>query len=227
MTDFIVQIILVLVLMVIYNLLSHVLLHDNHKLAFAIFMSTVIILIGLNFMSLSLADFGFGNPVKGLIYGGGFASVLIIGIGIGSTYKKTKNMFRDTRVLNISPSRLLRKTLIDIPITTVLFEEILFRGLILGFLLTQTDQLNAMIGSSVLFGVWHILPALKFSKTNGKASGFPLATVVGTVLFTGLTGMLFAWLRVESTSILAPMVIHFVANSGGFAASWHSSKSNS
>jgi len=222
MSDFVIQILLVLAFMVVYNVTAHNLLRDNHQLGFALAMTALVLLIGYNAIGLTSSDFGFSNPLKGFLIGGFFALFLSLLIVFGSKFKKTKSFFSDTRVLNIKPQKLLRKTLIDIPFATVLFEELLFRGLILGFLLTQTTQLYALIGSSVLFGIWHILPALDFAKTNDKAKGFPLLTIVGTVIFTGLTGMVFGWLRIESGSIIAPMLIHFASNSGSYTASWFS-----
>lgn len=220
MPDYILQIILVLYLMVFYNLIAHKVLHDKHQLAFSVFMSAVIIVVGLRYLNLSFEDLGFNNFLYGFLIGGLFSIILALLITLGSNIKFTKSFFEDSRVLGVKPKRMLKKTLIDIPITTVFFEEILFRGLLLGYFLTKTGTLNAVMFSSLLFGIWHILPALNYAKTNSKAKGLPILTVMGTVLFTSLAGLFFSFLRVISGSIIAPMMIHYVSNSGSYTASW-------
>ncbi len=65
--------------------------------------------------------------------------------------------------------------------------------------------------------------SLEFIKTNEKAGGFPLATIIGTVLFTAASGVGFALLRHWSGSIIAPMILHYSVNSGSFLASWYTS----
>ena len=55
-------------------------------------------------------------------------------------------------------------------------------------------------GTSLLFGLWHVLPALDLARTNpaiagsGRRARLALA-VVGTVVFTAAAGVLFAELR--------------------------------
>ena len=220
MTDFFIQVTSVLVLMVLYNFISHKVLHDKHHLAFPISATIAVIVVALFPFNLTLEDLGFTNLIQGLLFGGVIAVILGLVIAIGSRLKYTKPFFVDSRVLDVPYRRFFKKTLIDIPFITVIFEEVLFRGLILGYLLKHSGQTEAIVVSSILFGLWHILPSLNFAKTNEKANGLPLATITGTVVFTAITGVFFAWLRVESGSIVAPIMIHYVANSGGYTASW-------
>jgi membrane protease YdiL (CAAX protease family) len=74
--------------------------------------------------------------------------------------------------------------------------------------------------TSVLFGFWHVLPALDVTSTSTAISqgGRPagrrrvLLTVVGTVVFTTLAGVVFAELRRRSGSIVAPLLLHWATN---------------
>lgn len=220
MYDFFIQLATILLLMFAYNLIQHKVLQEKYHLLFASVASAAVIAWGLAVLDLTLSDLGVTNFVSGLLYGGGLAIIITISIATAAKHNRTGSFFEDTRVLGVRPKNLLKKTLVEIPITTVLFEEILFRGLLVGYFLTQTSDINAILLSSVLFGFWHILPALNFAKTNKAAQGLPVITIIGTIIFTTLTGMAFAWLRVVSGSILAPMLIHFASNSGGYMASW-------
>jgi membrane protease YdiL (CAAX protease family) len=114
---------------------------------------------------------------------------------------------------------------VSIPLSTVIFEEVAFRGVLWGLLEADHGVLVATSVSSVLFGVWHILPALKLARTNTAVRGDrdssgtrALLTVLGTVLFTTVAGVLFAELRRRSGSLVAPMVLHWAANGLGVLA---------
>jgi membrane protease YdiL (CAAX protease family) len=73
--------------------------------------------------------------------------------------------------------------------------------------------------TSVLFGLWHVLPALDVTGTSTAISdgGRPprrrvLLTILGTVLFTALAGVVFAELRRRSDSLVAPVLLHWATN---------------
>lgn len=215
---------MILGLMALYSYLSNRVVKDKHQTIFAIAMAIAVVLWGVKILDLSWTDIGIANPLMGFFIGGMASVVIAAVIWIASANKLTRNFFIDSRAQNILLRQMLKKTLFDIPVATVLFEELLFRGLLLGFLLSQTDQLTAVVVSSLLFGIWHILPSIKFAKTNDKAARFPFITIVATVAVTSVAGLFFAWLRVESGSILAPIMVHFTANSGSFFASWLNSR---
>lgn len=88
---------------------------------------------------------------------------------------------------------------VHIPVGTVLAEELLFRGV-----------LTALVGplpQSVAFGLWHVRTAVLAGDS-----------VPGTVLVTGLSGLVFSWLRRGSGSVLAPALAHLALNVGGAVA---------
>ena len=80
----------------------------------------------------------------------------------------------------------------------------------------------ATIGSSALFGLWHVLPALGGGPANETAAGAlgegavgVAARVAGTVLITFLAGLVLAGLRAGSGSLLAPIGAHWAVNGAG------------
>lgn len=219
MNEFALQAISIILLMVVYNLLLHRIVPKKYHLPFALISTSLVVLFAYQ-ADIDIAQLGFQNIGSGLLYGGVMAIGLNLFFAVALSIKATRSLFVDARVDGLTLRGLARRTLIDIPLTTVLFEEVLFRGLIIAILQTQYEDWWAIVGSSILFGLWHIMPAMEFAKTNKKASGFPLATILGTVLFTAASGLMFGWLRIASGSIIAPMLLHFASNSGSYLASW-------
>ena len=112
--------------------------------------------------------------------------------------------------------------LVVIPLGTVLPEELAFRGLLLSLLERRWSVPAATLLSSVLFGLWHVLPSLGGGAANaaiasavgGDAAGTGIR-VVATVCFTSLAGVVLCWLRLRSDSLLAPMLAHWTVNGLG------------
>jgi membrane protease YdiL (CAAX protease family) len=79
---------------------------------------------------------------------------------------------------------------------------------------------QVLVGTSVLFGFWHVLPALHVGATNRGVSdavggaGSP-AVVVGTVALTTVGGLVFGELRRRSGSVLASAGAHWATNALG------------
>ena len=111
---------------------------------------------------------------------------------------------------------MLFTVLIGIPIGTALFEELVFRGVVLGLLLRQVRPAAAVAISATLFGLWHVTAAMGFADTNAgvpAGSAGTAATVLVTVFLTAIAGVMLAWLRIRSKSVLAPWIVHAAVNS--------------
>jgi uncharacterized protein len=77
-----------------------------------------------------------------------------------------------------------------------------------------------------LFGLWHVLPSLGLSTSNEAISGTvgggrsaQTTTVLATVAFTTLSGVVFCELRRRSGSVLAPAGLHWATNALSVLAS--------
>ena len=109
----------------------------------------------------------------------------------------TRGFFNDARVPADAPGwERLYQTVIRIPVGTVVFEELAFRGVLLAVLCRRL-RLTAAVGvNSALFGLWHIVPTLSTATANdieglarvGLVAGSVLATAVGGVVFLRATG---------------------------------------
>ncbi len=114
--------------------------------------------------------------------------------------------------------------LVVIPLGTVLWEELAFRGVLWGQLHTRWSTRVATIVSSLLFGIWHALPALRFADSNesvttvSDGAGSTVGTVIVTVVLTGLGGAVLCELRRRSDSLLAPIGLHWAINGLGVLA---------
>ena len=102
------------------------------------------------------------------------------------------------------------QALVRIPLGTVLTEEVLFRGVLYGIWNRVGRVRTALIGSSVAFGLWHIVPMLELLQKFGQSDPFHLAGwVVGGVLVAFLGGLLFCRLRIRCGSAYASMLAHW------------------
>jgi uncharacterized protein len=99
----------------------------------------------------------------------------------------------------------------------VLMEELAFRGVLLAACRRATTTRNAVLLSSLAFGLWHVVGAW-----NGADGTFlqRMPEVLGTIAATTAAGLGFSWLRLRTDSLLPPMAAHIATNSVAFAVSW-------
>jgi len=83
---------------------------------------------------------------------------------------------------------------------------------------------TATVVSSVLFGLWHVLPSLGLAADEavgtvvGRGASGQVMSVLGTVLFTGLAEVVFCELRRLGGSLLASAGLHWAVNGLGVLA---------
>ncbi len=121
----------------------------------------------------------------------------------------TRGFFNDDRV-KVDVGAMIVKTVVVIPLGTVVLEELAFRGAMLSLLVALVPLRWAVGLTSVAFGLWHLAPVL------GGTGGPHLAAGVATVLATAAAGVGFCWLRLRSGSLLAPAMAHVATNSFAF-----------
>jgi membrane protease YdiL (CAAX protease family) len=214
----------VLVVLVAANVWVHVGPRRAHLLTQPV--AGVLLLALGRLAGLSWADLGLavGAAGVGLLVGVLGAILLAAGYAVALAVPPLRGAFLDTRY-DVGLRSALRIALVEIPLSTVLLEEIAFRGVIWGLLAAERGSVAATVVSSALFGVWHVLPALDLARTSTAIGGPGVSwrrrvTVVGTtVLGTAAAGVLLAELRRWTGSLLAPTAIHWAANAIGVLAS--------
>jgi uncharacterized protein len=161
----------------------------------------------------------------GARYGGVVVAVVVLASLVVAVVPALRPALDDDRV-DVGPPALAFEVGVSIPFGTVLLEELAFRGVLLALLLRRTTGLRAAGASSLLFGSWHVLPALTATDANdalgavaATSAGLALA-VGGTVAATTAAGLGLCWLRLRSGSLLAPAIAHLAVNGVAFTVAW-------
>jgi uncharacterized protein len=153
--------------------------------------------------------------------GGACAAIVAGALAGAAALPALRPLLDDARVQSLSPGEVAYHALVRVPLGTVLFEELAFRGALLGAFARTFDSTRAAIASSAVFGLWHVRPTLGLLDANDVADD-PLARaglVAAAVVATTAGGMIFCLLRVRSGSTVAPIVAHTATNSFGILAS--------
>jgi membrane protease YdiL (CAAX protease family) len=173
---------------------------------------------GLSWHQLGLGRHTHG---RGLRWGAGVIAVVgAIYLG-GVLMPATRTAFLDVRY-HMPASGALLTAFVVIPVGTVLLEEVAFRSVLWGVLSRHARGWQVLLTSSVLFGLWHVFPAMGAvsnqvvgSALVGFGSLGPVLVVVGTVLFTGLGGLVAGELRRRTGSVFAAVGMHWATNAMG------------
>jgi uncharacterized protein len=184
--------------------------------------ATATVLAAARWAGSSWAELGLARRClpAGLRWGGTCGVVVTAGYAVALAVPGLRPVLRDARVAGVGGADLPYQALVRIPVGTVLWEEVAFRGVLLAVLLRLVPLPTAVGASSVLFGIWHIRPTLDGLAVNDLAEG-PVATGAAVLLGclgTAAAGVLFTALRLHSGSLLAPALLHLATNSVGLGA---------
>jgi membrane protease YdiL (CAAX protease family) len=84
-----------------------------------------------------------------------------------------------------------------------IFEEAVFRGIVLTVFLNCYSECKAIIFSALGFGLMHLL-----NLTNGRE----LVWVMGQVVWAFILGLFYGYVFVRTRSLLPPMIFHYLGN---------------
>ncbi|MEV4468711.1 lysostaphin resistance A-like protein [Nonomuraea salmonea] len=174
---------------------------------------------------LTWEEIGFEDGRRGAVAGGVLAAAVAAVYSVGVASPRTKPLFHDERALSLSRARVFEEALLQVPLGTVLLEEVGFRGALYGMLRKSHGTVAATAVSSGLFGLWHILPSIDMARANpalgALTAGEPpgrldvARVVVGSVVSTAAAGVLFCELR-RRRGLLTPAMLHLATNSLGY-----------
>ena len=162
-------------------------------------------------LGLSLASIRAGAR-WGLLLGIALPSPLFLALILP---EPAASLLDDPRMAGMGAVGLAYLTLVRIPLGTALFEEALFRGVFYGWWARAHGARGAVVGSSALFGVWHVTATLELLQSSERL-GSPVLlglAVAGGVLVTFVGGLFFAWLRRRTGGIYGPFLAHWLVNS--------------
>ncbi len=214
--------------LVAFNVINNRLAPEDHYLLWAVGGSLGLLALGL-LDGNTWTDMGLGwnYLIPGLVWGVASVGVVTLGYLLAASFRKGRDAMHDERVSALSGPRLMFQALVQVPFGTVLFEEIAFRAVLFSMLARRFGVVWAVVISSVLFGLWHILPAIGTHEQSaalgsvvGKGARGNILAVLLSVLTTTIAGVVFAGLRLVSGSVLAPMGLHWATNGMGYFFSW-------
>lgn len=137
-----------------------------------------------------------------------------------ATVGPVRPYFADERIGSQSRGRAAAEASIRIPLETAVAEELIFRGAALGLARRSMGDAGALAVTSLLFGLWHVPPALDALGASAASSavGSKFGAVAGTVAATTVAGAVLGALRLRSGSVIAPTLVHGALNIAGFSA---------
>jgi membrane protease YdiL (CAAX protease family) len=222
--DAVLDVAAVVALLVLSNVAANRLLPAWSYVAWNLAVAGLLVLLARR-GGLSRQELGFRRWSSGLRWGLA-ASAIVVGVyAVALALPPTRDLFRDRRV-GEGASALAYHALVRIPLGTVVLEEVAFRSVLPAFAARRYGVSTGVAIASVLFGLWHVLPALGIVDVNPVASetfsgsGGTALAVVGAVLATTLAGIVLCWLRYRSGSVLASVLVHITTNSLGFTLAW-------
>lgn len=182
-------------------------------------------------------ELGFRHARAGAMTGGALAAGVAAVYAAGVAHPRTRALFHDERALALSRRRVLEEALVQVPLGTVLLEEVGFRGALPALLGRSLPPRAAVAASAALFGLWHVLPAVDMAGANPALGRLAAGEtpdeaapqtkagrlaetgrlVAGTVASTAVAGLVFHGLR-HRAGLLAPALLHLATNSLGYAA---------
>lgn len=171
--------------------------------------------LGWRDLGLSRAELRAGIPVA-------VAAVLVVAAVVSTAVAipATREFFLSDRYDDTSEA--LLAAFVIIPLQTVLPEEVLFRGVLQGVLGRLFTPLTTLVVGAIAFGLWHILSSTGLTAGNEGLSGVlgagtvaQIAGITGAVVATGAAGFVLGWLRQRTTSLLAPIALHWALNATG------------
>ncbi len=146
---------------------------------------------------------------------------------LGMVLPATRDAFLDSRTGGASLPMMLYVVFVQIPLGTVVLEEIAFRGVLpalMGGAPAIRWRWGPVLGASTLFGLWHILPSMGIGDANaavGETIGTnPWITTTAAVLSMIGAGVLMCLMARVGKGIKTTMLLHWATNSLGFFAAW-------
>jgi uncharacterized protein len=187
--------------------------------------ATGVVLAAAVTSGLTGADIGFGPGSWRLGRAGtGWVGAVAAGWLVIAAVPATKPVLSDKRSAGLSGRAAVYQAAVRIPIGTVLWEEVAFRGVLQASLRRVLPPPAAIAVTSAVFGLWHIRPTWQALRTNGLADDRHRRQAVIRVgaVCAGMSagGALLSWLRERSGGLAAPIALHLATNSGGAVAAW-------
>ena len=172
---------------------------------------------------LTAADLGLRRDRlrAGLRCGSAAAAPVVAAFGLAALTPATRPLLNDQRIAGLDRRQLAYQVLLRIPVGTVAWEEIAFRGVLQAALRRVLAEPAATVVGSTVFGLWHVRPTAEALAVNRLATdrGARITAVAAVAAGTAGAGAVLSLLRERSGSLAAPVLLHLAANCAGPLAS--------
>jgi CAAX protease family protein len=157
----------------------------------------------------------------GFRVGSAVAAPVVAAFGLAALAPATRPLLEDQRIAGLDRRQLAYDVLLRIPVGTVAWEEIAFRGVLRAALRRALAEPAATAVGSAAFGLWHIRPTAEALALNRLVAGrgARILAVTAVAAWTAGAGALFCLLQERSGSLAAPVLLHLATNCGGALAS--------
>ncbi|MAU80383.1 MAG: CPBP family intramembrane metalloprotease [Gordonia sp.] len=215
--------------LVAVNLLAH--FGPGAALALAVPVAAILLVLGGRLAGLGWREMGLSRTElrAGIPYAVAAVVVVFAIVSVAVAIPATRQFFLSDRFDSATAAAFA--ALVTIPLQTVLPEELMFRGVLQGSLGRVFGVRWTLTLGALAFGMWHVTSSLGLTAGNEGLSGMlgsgtpgRIAGVLGAVAATSAAGLVFGWLRHRTTSLLAPVALHWALNATGAvgaAVAWH------
>jgi membrane protease YdiL (CAAX protease family) len=211
-------------LLTVANVMSNRILPTWTYIPWNVLVAVAIVVIARR--EVSMREMGFSDWARGAKWGFTLFGLTLLVLLVAVNLPAFHDLYDDRRTGATVPL-LLYHTLIRIPLGTVLLEETAFRAVLPAVFAVRWGVVRACVAASLLFGVWHVLPALGLVDINpvtaqvfGDGGAGRLVAVTFAVVGTAFAGMWWCWVRYRSLSILSTMIAHVATNSIAYTIAW-------
>lgn len=193
--------------------------------------AAIVLVVGARLAGLGWREMGLSRAElrAGIPYALGAAVAVFAIVSVAVAIPATRQFFLSDRFDSASAAALA--AVVTIPLQTVLPEELMFRGVLQGGLGRLFGVRWTLTLGAIAFGLWHVTSSLGLTAGNAGLSEVlgsgTVGQVAGVLVAVGATtaaGFVFGWLRQRTTSLLAPVALHWALNATGAvgaAVAWH------
>ncbi|WP_171113977.1 MULTISPECIES: CPBP family intramembrane glutamic endopeptidase [Streptomyces] len=223
------RIVCVVAVLITANLINNWLVRGPVAYVLTCVAATAVLLLIARWDGLTRADLGLDatGVRRGLRWAPVLAGVVLVVFLLLLAFPVGREALRDARAADLSAGQLLWAVLVRVPLGTVLLEETAFRGVLWAMIRRRRGTAWATAASSLLFGLWHLLPSRGLGSANaavgtafGSGPAGVTATVAVAVVAMVAAGVVLCELRRRSGSLLAPAALHWAINGFGYALAW-------
>lgn len=214
----------VIAVLAVANVLNNRLAPRAYVVTSLVTSAGLLLLLRLAGVPWAAAGLGRDTLRRGLLWGLVLVIVVAVGYLVLALLPATRDYLEDRRIEGAGWGGVAYQALLRVPLGTVLLEEVAFRGVLYALARGQYGTGWGTVLSSLLFGLWHILPSTQLRAANpavGRLFGGRLAAgavpiPLAAVIVTAAAGAALCGLRLLSDSLLAPMAVHWATNGFGY-----------